>query len=294
MVIDLTDTVLTWNAAAEQLFDVPSANALGHKFRDLDVSYRVEGLRARIEDVKARHLAARMDSTTFNRRDGSAVHADVTIIPIADGQRHFGVLVFAIEATEHARLREQMTRVAEQHATAIEELQSTNEELETTNEELQSTNEELETMNEELQSTNEELQTMNDELRNRSTELNSNNAFLEAVFTSLRSAVVVVDRELRIQVWNAGALEMWGVRAEESQGNSMFNLDIGLPVGDLHQPLREILSGAATHRELTLPATNRRGKTIRCKVSIAPLLGNDKTVTGAILLMEDEATPAGS
>ena len=40
------------------------------------------------------------------------------------------MVVFAVEATEHARLKEQMTRVAEQHATAIEELQSTNEELE--------------------------------------------------------------------------------------------------------------------------------------------------------------------
>jgi two-component system CheB/CheR fusion protein len=143
-------------------------------------------------------------------------------------------------------------------------------------------------MNEELQSTNEELQTMNDELRNRSTELNSNNAFLEAVFTSLRSAVVVLDRDLRIQVWNAGALDMWGVRAEEAQGNSLFNLDIGLPVGELHQPIRDVLARAAAHRELLLPATNRRGKGIQCRVSIAPLMGADKTVTGVILLMEEE------
>ena len=127
-----------------------------------------------------------------------------------------------------------------------------------------------------------------DELRNRSTELNSNNAFLEAVFTSLRSAVVVLDRDLRIQVWNAGALDMWGVRAEEAQGISLFSLDIGLPVGELHQPIREILSRAATHRELSLPAINRRGKAIRCRVSAAPLVGNDKSVTGVILLMEEE------
>jgi two-component system CheB/CheR fusion protein len=171
--------------------------------------------------------------------------------------------------------------------TTNEELQSTVEELETTNEELQSTNEELETMNEELQSTNEELQTMNDELRNRSTELNSSNAFLEAVFTSLRSAVVVLDRDLRVHVWNAGALDMWGLRPDEAQGTSFFTLDIGLPVGELHQPIRDILSGAAMHREITLGATNRKGKRIRCHVSVAPLVGSDRAVTGVILLMEE-------
>ena len=184
---------------------------------------------------------------------------------------------------------EELQSTNEELETTNEELQSTVEELETTNEELQSTNEELETMNEELQSTNEELQTMNDELRNRSTELNSNNAFLEAVFTSLRSAVVVLDRELRVQVWNTGALDLWGLRPDEALGASFFNLDIGLPVGELHQPIREVLSGGAMHRELALPATNRRGKSVRCRVAIAPLLGVDKAVTGTILLIEDEA-----
>jgi len=180
----------------------------------------------------------------------------------------------------------------EELETTNEELQSTVEELETTNEELQSTNEELETMNEELKSTNEELQTMNDELRNRSTELNSNNAFFEAVFTSLRAAVVVVDRDLRVQVWNAGALDMWGVRPEEAQGSSFFTLDIGLPLSELHQPIRDILSGNAVHREAMIAATNRRGRSIECRVSVAPLVGRDRAVTGAILLMEDETAQA--
>ena len=64
-------------------------------------------------------------------------------------------------------------------------------------------------MNEELQSTNEELQTMNDELRNRSVDLNSANDFLESVFGSLRWAVVVLDREFRVQVWNQRATDLW-------------------------------------------------------------------------------------
>jgi len=36
-----------------------------------------------------------------------------------------------------------------------------------------------------------------------------------------------------------------------------------------------------------LDATSRRGKRIRCHVSVAPLVGSDRAVTGAILLMEE-------
>jgi two-component system CheB/CheR fusion protein len=135
----------------------------------------------------------------------------------------------------------------------------------------------------------EEPQSTLEALRSTDEELNSSHAFLEAVFTSLRSAVVVLDRDLRIQVWNAGALDLWGVRAEEAQGNSLFNLDIGLPVGELHQPIRDIVALAVAYRELSLPATNRRGRAIQCRVSVAPLIDSDNSVTGVILLMEEEA-----
>jgi len=144
-------------------------------------------------------------------------------------------------------------------------------------------------MNEELQSTNEELHSMNDELRPRSTELNEANAFLEAVFTSLHSAVVVLDREMRVLVWNDGAANLWGVRADEAQRTSFFTLDIGLPVGDLHQPIRDVLSGTVTHREVTVPATNRKGKPVLCRVDVSPLRAAEGAVIGAILLMDDTA-----
>jgi two-component system, chemotaxis family, CheB/CheR fusion protein len=159
--------------------------------------------------------------------------------------------------------------------------------LETTNEELQSTNEELETMNEELQSTNEELQAMNDELRSRGRELNTNNTFLEAVFTGLRSGVIVVDRYLRIQVWNAAAADLWGVRGDETRGRLLADLDIGLPVRDFEPPIREILSGARQSYDTSVSATNRRGRTINCHVTASPLLAEDHALTGVILLMEE-------
>jgi two-component system CheB/CheR fusion protein len=304
LVLDGIGTLISVNLAARRAFTLGDTD-LGSPLQDLEVSYRPAELRALLD-------RARMERREIAQRGvpwehgGGVRFLDVVVVPLLDQDRSvLGARVTFTDVTALKSLQDELAHSKQELETAYEELQSTNEELETTNEELQSTveelettneelqstNEELETMNEELQSTNEELQTMNDELRNRSTELNSNNAFLESVFSSLRSAVVVVDRDLRVEEWNAGALEMWGVRGEEAQTNSLFNLDIGLPVGELHQPLRDILSGSATHRELTLPATNRRGKSFRCRVSVAPLVGPDSAVTGAILLMEEDPEP---
>jgi len=302
LVLDAASTLINVNAMARRQFKISEAD-LGSPLQDLEVSYRPAELRQAIDRARAerREVAIRGVST---EQAGVPRFLDVVVVPLFDEERNLiGLRVSFQDVTSLKTLQEELTHSKQELETAYEELQSTNEELETTNEELQSTveelettneelqstNEELETMNEELQSTNEELQTMNDELRNRSAELNSTNAFLEAIFTGIRSAVVVLDRELRVQIWNAGALDLWGLRSEEAQGTSFFTLDIGLPVGELHQPIRDILSGGAVHREVTLSATNRKGKNIHCHVSVAPLLGGDRTVTGAILLMEDHA-----
>ena len=190
---------------------------------------------------------------------------------------------------------EELQSSNEELETTNEELQSTNEELETTNEELQSTNEELETMNEELQSTNEELQTINDELRQRTDELNDSNAFLGSILSSLRGGVVVIDRDLKVLVWNDRAADLWGLRADEVQGRHLLNLDIGLPLSELRQPIRACLAKESRLQHVELSATNRRGRPIRCTVTCTPLDGGpDGGVRGVILLMEtqDDAAPA--
>jgi two-component system CheB/CheR fusion protein len=164
------------------------------------------------------------------------------------------------------------------------------EELETTNEELQSTNEELETMNEELQSTNEELQTINDELRTRSLDADVLNTYLESVFSSLRSGVVVVDRDYRIRVWNRRAEDLWGIRTDEAVGAPFLSLDIGLPVAELAQPIRDVMNGEKSALARTIRSTTRRGKSIECHVSVTPLAAEGASA-GVILLMDDANQP---
>ena len=174
----------------------------------------------------------------------------------------------------------------EERETTNEELQSTNEELETLNEELQSTNEELETMNEELQSTNEELETINEEMGQRTGELNQANDFLESILTSFRMGVV--DRNHMIQVWNSQAEDLWGLRRDEVEGQHVLNLDIGLPVDQLKQPLKACLSGDSDYQEALFSAINRRGRAIECRVICSPLTSKTERIRGSIVLMEDQ------
>ena len=144
----------------------------------------------------------------------------------------------------------------------------------------------METISEELHSTNEELETPNDELRERTEETNRTNAFLQSILRGLHSGVMVVDRQLKLLVWNRQAEELWGLRPEEVLGKSILNLDIGLPTEQV--PLLDFLSGAAKYQDLTLPATNRRGKVIQCHIICTPYVSLDGERQGVVLLMEEK------
>jgi two-component system CheB/CheR fusion protein len=97
-----------------------------------------------------------------------------------------------------------LTNIAELGA-VNEELQSMTEEFQSTTEELQSANEEFQTTNEELQSTNEELHTVNDELKGKTRELESTNADLEGILNTVVEGIVVLDKDLRVTRYSAGA-----------------------------------------------------------------------------------------
>jgi two-component system CheB/CheR fusion protein len=304
LVLDMNGRLIAANAMARRQFNLRSID-IGARFQDLELSYRPAELRPAIDRSRDDRRDATLKNVPWDH-NGTRRFLDVVVSPLFDDDNQLlGTRISFVDVTPIKTLQDELRHSKQELETAYEELKSTNEELETTNEELQSTveelattneelqstNEELETMNEELQCTNEELQTMNEELHNRSTEFNSTNAFLESVFTSLRSAVVVLDRDMRVQVWNAGASNLWGLRADEAQGSPFFTLDIGLPVGELHQPIREVLNGQP-YGEATVAATSRKGKPFQCRVSVSPLPGSDHAITGVILLMEEQPRPA--
>ena len=300
VVLDSQGTVIVLNRAARDLFDL-NPKDVGRRLQDLEISYRPVELRSRLEQAQKERQAVVVHDAERHLDDGAVQFFDVEVTPLFDDNgAYIGATIAFVDVTAVQTLRNKLQRNTQELETAYEELQSTNEELETTNEELQSTVEELETTNEELQSANEELETMNEELqvtngelqtinlelRDRSLELDRVNGFMDSVLTSLRVAVAVVDAEVRLQIWNSRAEDMWGVRGDEVIGHSLLSLDIGLPLEALAVPLRRCLTGDSEHEDLTLTAHNRRGRTIACRVSLSPLLDHH-SVDGVVVLMEE-------
>ena len=302
IVVDAGGYLMLANARARTLFKL-TTDDLARPFQDLELSYRPRELRAKIQPANVERRPSQTDQVEWPTPSGEIAHLEVQVVPLIDdhqtllgasinftdvtrSRRYKAELEHANQGLEDAYAELQSTN--EELETTNEELQSTVEELETTNEELQSTNEELETMNEEMQATNEELQTINDELGQRTIELNQLNAFLESIWAGLDGAITVFDPDLRVLVWNPGAEDLWGVRQEEVRGQHFLNLDIGLPVDQVLPALRAAMGGENGTESTVIQATNRRGRTVVCRVTCSPLLDSDRTLRGAIMVVVDE------
>jgi two-component system CheB/CheR fusion protein len=301
MAVDRDGALALANLQARVQFGLAQRD-IGRPIQDLEVSFRPVELRSRIEQAYSERHAVVLRDVAWRTADETR-YLDVQVAPLNSTTGELvGAGITFVDVTRYRRLQlalqearrdaetagEELQATVEELETTNEELQATNEELETTNEELQATNEELETMNEELESTNEELETINDELHQRGTELNAANAFFEAVLASLPAAVVV-DRDLRVQAWNAAARDLWGLTPDEAVGEHFMNLDIGLPVEKLHGPIRGVLADSGARNNVSLDATNRRGRPVVARIDLAPL-HTDGSTDGVILLMEaDEA-----
>lgn len=164
---------------------------------------------------------------------------------------------------------------------ASEEAQSSSEEFQSANEELQSTNEELETAKEELQSTNEELTTVNDELRSRMTELVRLNDDLNNVLGIIHVPLIIVDRDLRIRRFTAGAERLM----------NLMPADVGRPIGDmrsnqdvpdLEQIIRTVMRTLKPEEREVRDSDGRW-----FSVTIRPYATGDQSVDGAVIIYQD-------
>lgn len=300
IVVDSGGNLIMVNITARSMFNITMQD-LGRPLQDLEISYRPLELRSQIDKVYQERQSIIIKDVIRNLPEVGTQYLDVHVTPLQDnGNGLLGVSITFADVTRYHNLQQELQNANqnletaneelqssnEELETTNEELQSTNEELETTNEELQSSNEELETMNEELQSTNEGLQTINDELRVRTEEVNNGNAYLRSVLASIKAGVVVIDQHLKILTWNQETENLWGLRTDEVEGQSFFNLDIGLPVDNLREIIRACLGGE-DRLAITLQAVNRRGRKFSCRITCNPLIGPQHTRQGVILMMEE-------
>ena len=302
LILDPQGLLVGANLRARNMLGI-GVEDVGRSIHELERACRPVDLVAPLERVISQRASVRISDVLFEGGPPQITHISVDLVPLMDARAHVsGILASYSDVSRLRKMEEDLYATSQELETALEELQSTNVELETTNQELQSTNEELETTNQELQSTNEELEMMNEELEStndelqavnddagrRSTDLDASQVFLESVLSGLSSAVVVIDAQHVITMWNRAAEDLWGLRAAEVIGEGLDNLDIGLPLGDLMPSVTRVLSGESPREQVTLPATNRRGRPITAAVSIAPL-GTSAAVVGAVLLMDGQA-----
>jgi two-component system CheB/CheR fusion protein len=289
LVVDRNGILILANQEARLLFGL-TLRDVGRPFQDLEISYRPAELRPKMVEASREGRKVTLRDITWESVSGQRVF-EATITPLVSPTRDaLGVSIVYVDVTSYRALQDELEQSKSALERAYQDLQSSNEELETMNEELQSTNAELETMNEELQSTNEELETMNTEFREQTTELNRVNKFLETTLTGLGTAVVVLDRDLRVLAWNATAEEMWGITFDEVRNQRFSSLDVGLPVAELGHSIDNCLTNGEPS-EVRLEAVNRRGKEIRCRVQCKRLADVAGDAPGVLLLVEEQ--PAG-
>jgi two-component system CheB/CheR fusion protein len=121
-------------------------------------------------------------------------------------------------------VRDEMRAIIEEHEVANEELQSANEEIVSSNEELQSINEELETSKEEIESTNEELQAINHELQLRNDQLTEAYMYAEAIFSTIREATIILDKDLRVKSANRAFYETFRLAEASTVGQMIYEI----------------------------------------------------------------------
>jgi two-component system CheB/CheR fusion protein len=298
VIVDAAGMVVGINEAATRQLSVVQGDT-GRQFQDLEISYRPVELRAPIEEAMRTHLPVSLRDTERPVASGPSQFFDIVITPLPPGDHPpVAVAVSFADVTRLTQIQQELERAAqdletaheevesanEELETTNEELQSTVEELETTNEELQSTNEELETTNEELRSTNEELEATNDELRVRTVEIDEANAYLTSIVDSVSVAVIVIDNQRLVRMWNKVAEELWGLRAAEVIGQSFFSLDIGLPASALVDGIDNCLRQGVIQDDIFVAAVNRRGRAMRCRITCSPLVS--PTGPGTVLIIE--------
>lgn len=306
-VIDAAGILVMANERARSLARLSMAD-IGRRARDLEMSYRPVELRPSIDQVYAERRTVILKDAPAIGAKGDPQFFDIQLVPVTDIDGGIlGVSILFNDVTRYRELQEKLDVSHREIATANEELQSTNEELETTNEELQSTveelettneelqstNEELETMNEELQSTNEELQSLNGEMRRRSVELSHANSFVNAVLASVQQAVIVVDRDLCIRVWNSRAEDLWGLKSQEVVGKHILNIDTGLPVELIRSPIKSCLTGLSEMETVTIRERNRRGRAVECDITCSSVHFDDGTGVAALIMIKDRETEGG-
>jgi two-component system CheB/CheR fusion protein len=101
--------------------------------------------------------------------------------------------------------------------------------------------------------------------------------------------MAVVDKEMRVLIWNRGCEELWGLRTDETIGAMLPALDFGLPMDEVKQLIGKAFVDLDSYGEVTVDAVNRRGRSLRIRVTCTAFRNSSDLINGAVLLMEPQS-----
>ena len=236
-------------------------------------------LRTLLHLAKKNNTAARKEGIFF--KSGSKQHyVNIEVVPITEANGFHYLVIFENSISPKKRLRgsddgnlsqgqedprdlhikqlenelmqvrEDMRTITEMQETANEELLSTNQELLSSSEELQSLNEELETSKEELQSTNEEITIVNKELVDRNDQLNISRKYSEAILSTIRDPLLVLNNQLHVLRATEGFYQKFKVSEKETEGEYIYELGDGQwDIPALRKLLTDVLHDKKTFKD---------------------------------------------
>ncbi|MBN1508837.1 MAG: sigma 54-interacting transcriptional regulator [Sedimentisphaerales bacterium] len=108
----------------------------------------------------------------------------------------------------------------------------------------------------------------------------------QSILRSLSEAVCSVDPQWRIQCFNREAELLTGISGQDAVGrllNEVFSAD----VGEVHVMIATAMKSGKTISGTRTHIVNGRGETIPVIVNAAPVLDGARTVTGAVLVLQD-------
>jgi two-component system CheB/CheR fusion protein len=179
--------------------------------------------------------------------------------------------------------KQSLQLIIETQEATNEELKAAMEEVQSSNEELLSTNEELETAKEELQSSNEELTTLNDELKNRNEALARLSSDLTNLITNVDSAIVMLDRNLKIRRFSPSAEKILNLIPSHI-GLPITSVRLGIAVPDLEKAALSVITNQSA---VTTEIRDAQGRIYEMRVR--PYLTEDNRIDGAVLSFIDVA-----
>jgi two-component system CheB/CheR fusion protein len=294
VVIDNDGVLAMVNAVAIRLLGLSSKD-VGRPFQDLEIYSRPVDLGSGLKQVRAEGMPLVQEQVPWPTSSGALAWLDIHFVPVVDpgGAKH-GIALTFMDVSLARRQHDELLQANRGLETAYRELQVTIEDLATTTEELQSSNTGLESMKAELQFSSDELESLGDELRTCTAELLAADDLLESMLIGRRNGLVVIDRGLRVSVWRDRSAELWGLRSQDASNRHFLNLDVGLPVEELRDPIMAVLAGHSDRETADVDAVSRRGREFTCRVSMFPLVGRDRQIRGAIILTEDVSSVEGA